>query len=110
LGGVKSVKVGKRKNFGLQEDLIEEEEEEEYEYGDEEENEEKTKTIPILGGNRYSQDNDEYDPFIIDDGDESKSDSESLNSKAESNGSVILEVEIDRPRLDPFDDSSKTAP
>ncbi|KAH3679070.1 hypothetical protein WICMUC_001265 [Wickerhamomyces mucosus] len=76
LGGVKSVKVEKKKNFQVHDDVIEEE--------DEEYEEDKPKQ------------NDEYDPFIIDDeGDDNDSDEEYDVRSKFSTGSVLLDVEVD---------------
>lgn len=84
LGGVKSVRVVKKKPaFGLQNELIEEEEDDD-----------------IQSVVMKNEDGD-YDPFIIDDDEDAHSDQSSIRTR-ESRGSVLLDVEMDS--RNPFDD------
>lgn len=102
LGGVRSIKVGdkKRYNPGLQSEVLEEEESD----------------VDSVVPKEDFKSND-YEPFIIEDEDEedsgdttaenAMSDVKSVRSNRsnDSEGSILLDVEIDRNPLSPFDDT-----
>ncbi|CCH42761.1 hypothetical protein BN7_2305 [Wickerhamomyces ciferrii] len=108
LGGVQTVKIKDKKqnryNPGLQTEILEEEESDEG-------------SVQLQPQDQTNS--QDYEPFIIDDDDDTNSeksieigqstpDDKSIRTKRDSvasNGSVLLEVEIDRNPLSPFDDS-----